>query len=156
LEAVRARMEAFRQSVTNSAAPAEPLTLTSDELNGLIGSDPNWKNLKGKVYLGVTNNVVSGQISLPLTDSGVPYVKNRYLNGTASFDVSFRNGKLYLTLKSLDVKGNSVPPEALEKLSNGNLAQNANDDPNVMKAFQDIESLEIKDGKIIVVPKRKP
>ncbi len=155
LATLRARMAAFQQSVTNTAAPAEPLTLTGDELNGLIESDPNWKNLKGKVYLGITNNLVSGEVSLPLTDSGVPYVKNRYVNGAGTFDVSFRDGKLYLSLKSLKVKDTSMPEDVLQKVSNGNLAQNANDDPNLMKTFRDIESIEVKDGKIIIVPKQK-
>ena len=48
-------------------------------------------------------------MSVPLQDVGLKMFKGRYLNGTASFDLSFREGALSVTPQTIQVRGEPLP-----------------------------------------------
>jgi hypothetical protein len=58
-------------------------------------------------------------------------------------------------MQSLQVKGRSPPDEFMSSLRAQNLAQNMHQDPKNAEVLRKIESIEVKDGKIIVKAKTK-
>jgi len=151
---VRGRVAAFRKAL-DGPGPAAPLTLSGDDINALISSDPNWQALKGHAYVAIQSNLCKGQVSIPLSQTGLPLIKDRYLNGSAAIDVSLHSGVLYVGLASLEVKGKPVGDSTMERLRTMNFAQNLNNDPKAAAAIQRLESIEVKDGKLVITPKPK-
>ena len=90
---VKQRFEAFQQAVREHHA-TKPLTLTADDINALIASGGDQQGLKGKVYVSLDGDQLKGEVSVPLQDVGLSMFKGRYLNGSATFNLSFRDGRL--------------------------------------------------------------
>src|SRR5437660_3989762 len=59
MQQVRQRVDTFRNDV-RSAHPTQPLTLSANEINALIATDPSLKALKGKVYVNIEDSQVKG------------------------------------------------------------------------------------------------
>jgi hypothetical protein len=145
-KALKDRVEAFRKAVDEGKS-VEPLVLTSNDLNALIAEEPD---LQGKVYVKVEGDELKGQISIPLEKLGLPMFKGRYLNGEADLKASFNNGILIVTLDSLEVNGKHLPDEFMTNLRQQNLAKDAYKDPKNAEMLRKVESMAIKDGKIII------
>jgi hypothetical protein len=149
-EEVVERFKEFRQDVNDGTA-TEPLVLTGDDLNALVEEEPK---LKGRVHLTIEGDEVKGQVSIPLTlflDSSM--TRDRYLNGEAKFRASLDNGVLIVTLDSLEVNGKSPPEQIMADIRKQNLAKDAYKDPENAEMIRRFESLQIKDGKIILKPR---
>jgi len=155
-DSLKKRVEEFRKAV-NEGRAAEPLVLTSDDLNALIEEEPN---LKGKIYVKIEGDDLKGQISFPLEmfskAPGLGMLKGRYLNGEADLKASLDNGILIVTLDSLEVNGMRPPPDVMTKLREQNLAKDAYSNPKTAEMLRKVESLEIKDGKVIIRVRGKP
>jgi len=149
---LKKRVEEFRKAVEEGKA-VEPLVLTSQDLNALIEEEPQ---LKGKVYLKIEGDKLKGQVSIPLEKIGLAMFRGRYLNGEADLKASLDNGILIVTLDALEVNGKSPPPEVMTKLREQNLAKDAYSNPKNAEMLRKVESMEIKDGKVIIKVRRKP
>jgi hypothetical protein len=149
------RVEAFNKAV-DGGVPTEPLELTSDDLNALIEENPD---LKGKIYVKIEGKEIKGQVSLPLDAfANVPLLgmfKGRYLNGEAAFKASLDDGFLLVRLDSIEVNGKSPPENVMTDLRRQNLAENYLKDPKNAARLRKLESLEVKDGKIILKVRAK-
>jgi hypothetical protein len=144
------RLKAFRQAV-NEGTATEPLVLTGDDLNALLEEEPQ---LKGRVHLTVEGDEVKGQVSIPLSVFlDTSFTQGRYLNGEAKFKASLDNGVLIVTLDSLEVNGKSPPEQIMTDIRKQNLARDAYKDPKNAEMMRRFESLQIKDGKIILKPR---
>jgi hypothetical protein len=154
-QAVKDRVEAFRKAVQAGTA-IEPLVLTSDDLNALIEENPE---LKGKIYVKVEGDEVKGRVSFPLDKLDMPVVgglvKGRYLNGEAGLKASLRDGVLIVTLDNFEVNGKKPPDEFMQGMRQQNLA-NAYKDEKTSEMIRKLESLDIKDGTIILKVRAKP
>jgi hypothetical protein len=151
-QAIKDRVEAFKKAV-DSEAPTEPLILTSDDLNALI---QDTSELKGVIYVKVEGEEIKGQVSIPLDkwfDIGI--VRGRYLNGEADFKVSLRDGVLIGTLDSIEVNGKRPPDEIMKGIREQNLFKDAYKDEKNASRIRKLESVEVKDGKIIVRARAK-
>ena len=140
--------------------PVPPLILSGDEINALIGKDPAWRNLKGKLYVTIEGDRIKGQISVPLDEfatrvPGLSRLKGRYLNGEAALKVSLENGPLNVTLQSLEIKGQSPPLPIMTQLQSVNFAQNASQDPRTADVIGKLESITVGDGKLTIKTKAK-
>src|SRR6266404_3546892 len=91
LDELQQRIERFREAV-RQRQPAAPLALTANEINALIATDPDLKELKGKLYVTIEGGQLKGRISVPMEQVGLPVFRGRYLNGDGTFSVSLRNG----------------------------------------------------------------
>jgi hypothetical protein len=151
-ESLKDRVESFRKSV-EAGTPTEPLVLTSNDLNALIEENPE---LKGKIYVAVEGNKLKGQVSIPLEFLGLSMVRGRYLNGEADLKASLLDGVLIVTLDSIEVNGQRPPEQFLTSMRQQNLAKDAYKDPKNAEMIRKLESLEIKDGKIILKVRAKP
>src|SRR5262249_32356890 len=151
-KALKDRVETFRKAV-NEGTPTDTLVLTSDDLNALIEEEPE---LKGKIYVKIEGDEVKGTVSIPLDQLNVSMVKGRYLNGEADLKASLKDGVLIVTLESIEVNGQRVPDQMMEGIRKENLAKDAYKDEKSAEMMRKLESLEIKDGKIILKVRAKP
>jgi hypothetical protein len=151
-QTVKDRWEAFRKAVEAGTA-TEPLVLSSDDLNALIEQNPE---LKGKIYVKVEGDEVKGQVSIPLDGLPLPMTKGRYLNGKADVKASLFDGELIVHLEAVEVKGKPFPADLMNELRKQNLAKDATKDKDVAAMLRKLESLEIKDGKIILKVRVRP
>jgi len=143
---LHARVDAFRAAL-DSGQPTEPLVLDSDDINVLIADN---EDVRDKVHVDIEGDKVKGQVSFPLEGIGLPAFKGRYLNGKATLKVSLEDGFLRVTLDALEVKGKPVPATFIDQLRAKNLAEDASRNPKNAEAIQKLESIQVKDGKVII------
>jgi hypothetical protein len=153
IDKVELRLDEFRQAV-RSGKPTPPLELTADEINALIATDPDFSSVKGKLYVVMEGDELKGQLSVPMESVGLTLFKGRFLNGTGTFSLSLHNDRLRLFVMSLKVKGRSVPEVYMEQIRKHNWAEPANDDPRTKVALEHLQEVKVKDGKLVVVPKK--
>jgi hypothetical protein len=152
LDALQQRIENFRGAV-KQGQPAGPLALNSDEINGLIATDPDLKDFKKKLYVIMDGEQLKAQVSMPMEQIGLPMFQGRYLNGTAAFELAFRNGAIRLTPQSFVNKGKALPEVYMEKVRKQNLARNLNSDARAQAAMDRLQEIKVKEGKLVLVPK---
>jgi hypothetical protein len=151
LKTLKDRVDAFQKAV-EAGTPTEPLVLTSDDLNALIQEKPE---LKGVIYVKIEKDEVKGQVSLPLDKLNFGMVRGRYLNGEADIKASLSDGVLIVTIESLEVNGQKLPEDAIKELRKQNVAKDFYKDEDAAKTIRKLESLEVKDGKIILKVRAK-
>lgn len=151
---LKQRFDAFEQAV-REGHPTEPLTLTADDINELIASGPKQDALKGKFYVSLEGDKLKGEVSVPLRDMGLTMFKGRYFNGSGTFNLSFQNGALSVTPQTIIVKGKPVPEEYMQEIRKENLATSLTNQPKAVAVLQGLEGIQIKDGKLVLVPKEK-
>jgi hypothetical protein len=151
---VKERFESFQQAVREHRA-AKPLTLTADDINALIagGGEQQW--LRGKVYVNLEGDQLKGEMSVPLQDVGLKMFKGRYLNGSASFDLSFREGALSVTPQTIQVRGEPLPEIYLREIRKQNLAFAFTNDPAAAALLKGLEEIQVKEGKLVIAPKEQ-
>jgi len=153
IAAVRKRVDDFRDNA-KAMRPTPPLTLNAQELNAMIATDTDLQSLKDKLYvLSIDGDKIKGQVSILLDELGLPVFKGRYLNGIATFHLVFKGGILKLFIDDLQVKGQPVPETYMQKIRTQNLARNINTNPRASVALDRLESIEVKDGKLVILPK---
>ncbi|WP_146402232.1 hypothetical protein [Planctomycetes bacterium CA13] len=140
-------IESFTESIENEAPTPKSLVLSADDINALISRN---KDLRGKVHVEIADGNISGDVSVP-TDA-IPGGKGRFFNAKASFDVSFENGVLIVTLAAATVQDKPVPNHIIEAMSEENLAKDLYNDPKAAKWISRFESLRIEEDKIILTP----
>ena len=86
LKALKDRVQDFKKAAEEGRA--ETLTLTSDELNALLESEPQFA---GKFALTIDQDKLKGQMSYPFD---LPHFGRRYVNGKATFRVRLEDGIL--------------------------------------------------------------
>ncbi len=148
---LKERIESFKKA-KDAGEATEPLILTADEVNTLIEEDPRWK---GQVYLAIDGETVRGKLSLSLDKLsevlekiGFSMLRGRYFNGEVELKGGLENGILNIIVNSLEVNGRPLPQEVIDSLKNSTVEFSK--DPKVAEEVQKIESVEIKDGKIII------
>jgi hypothetical protein len=150
-QTLKERVEGFRKAI-DAGTPTEPLVLTGDDLNALIEENPD---LKGRIYVAVEGDKLKGQVSIPLESLGLPMFRGRYLNGEADLKASLINGVPLVTLESIEVNGKPLPEGLMSQLRQQNLAKDAYKNPKDAEQIRKLESLEIKDGKIVITVRAK-
>ncbi len=151
---LKQRCETFQQAVREQR-PVEPLTLTADDLNALIGNSRNREALKGKFYVSMAGDKLTSELSVPLREVGLSMFKGRYLNGNATFNLSFQNGVLSVTPQTITVKGKPLPEVFMQEIRKRNLATKPAGDPAAAALLKGLEDIQIKEGRLVVVPKEK-
>lgn len=150
LAEIRGRVDDFREKIEAGETP-EDLVLTADEINALITKNDD---MKGKVYVSIKDGEVSGDVSIPV--DSLPGGKGRFFNASATFDVSLENGVLIVTLADAEVKGERIPQQIIDGMSEQNLAKDVYKDPEVAATLRRIESVSIEDDQIILKPRVVP
>jgi hypothetical protein len=135
--------------------PAEPLVLTSDEVNALIAENNKSNSTlpPTRLYFSFNDDRVQAQLSVPTDSIGLRMLKGRYFNGSGDFALSVHNGRLMLTVKSLSVKGKPLPEQFMQSLRSENFAASWTNDVELNQALAKLQDVKIQNGKLIVVPK---
>ncbi len=155
-KSVRKRVDAFREAV-RIKEPATPLALTVDEINALMATESDLRSFKGRVSVtAIEPGQFKGAISVPVEDLGLPAFRGRYLNGSATLKVAFRNGVLLLTAQDILIKGRPLPEVYMQKIRAQNLAKDLNNDSRGAAAMDALQDIQLKDGEVIITPKRTP
>jgi hypothetical protein len=154
IDQVKQRFDAFEKAIQEQR-PAEPLVLAADDINALIANGPQQQDLKGKLYVSLEGDQVKGEVSVPLRDIGLSVFKGRYLNGSATFSLFFTNGMLSVTPQTILVKGEPVPETYMQEIRKQNLAAALANEPKAAAVLQGLEQIQVRDGKLVVVPKEK-
>ncbi len=151
IEEVERRFNNFSDAVS-AGRPARPLELSSDDINALIQNSPDFRNSKSKIYVTVEGTNLQAQVSVPMEQLGLKLFKGRYLNGTGTFAVRLQNGLLDVTTARFRVKNRPLPGVLSFKVAN--YARDAvNNNSRASVALNRLQSIELKDGKLIFVPK---
>ncbi|MEM1068366.1 MAG: hypothetical protein AAGI63_05690 [Planctomycetota bacterium] len=145
---LQGRVDAFSEAMDEDRTPDEDLVLTAEEINALIGSN---EDMRGKVFVTIENDEVSGEVSFPLDEIGFP---GRYFNGSASLSVSMENGILIVTLTDASVNGEKVPEEIVKEIAKENLAKDLYNDADNAKTLRKFESVRVEGDKLILKFKR--
>lgn len=156
--ALIARVDDFKRAVM-AGEPAEPLVLTSDEINQLIYYHPDWSMLKGKANIEIEGERIEASISFPLEDLGafgefLGFGKDRYLNGSAVFSIELRQGRLLVFLDSVEVRGEPLPESFIQQLRSKNWAEDAFKDGELAALIEKLESVTVENGRLYIVPKK--
>jgi len=151
-QSVQQRFDRFRESVDAGTA-TEPLVLNEDEINTLIAENDSQDPMKDAVRVQLEDDTVKGRISLPLDDIPLPGLKGRYLNGVAELRGSLKDGKLEVFIENASVKGEPLPESMMAEMRRENLTAEIMNDPEARKTLEKLESMEVRDGQLIIVPK---
>jgi len=149
------RVTTFRDGVRDGDA-VEPLELTADELNALVETDPAMASLKNHLFVTINSNQLGAQVSFPAQDLGLVSRRwqGRFVNATGVFDAAITTNELHITAESLLVRGTPIPKIIMREIAAENLADKFNQDPRTSAGLKKLQSIEVKDGKLIIVPKK--
>ena len=156
VKAVQDKIAAFRDAIQNQKESRE-LTLTAEEINTLIAADPNRQDLANRLRFHIDGDQVKAHISWPLDDIGPFKLKGRYLNGTAALAVSMEKGQLHARIHDVTTTGGKpLPSMVLDKMKTIDFGTNFQQEPEGAAAVSQIESIQIKDGRVIIRSKPAP
>jgi hypothetical protein len=144
LRAIQTRIDAFRDGLA-TGQPQE-LAVTADELNTLLSGQPELQEFANMVYVRIDGDQLKGDISYPLPGP----LKGRYVNGPATFDVKVSKGEADIRIQDITPKGKTLPPWLLDQIRQVNLADHLIRDPQAAAAIRQIDTVEVKDGKVII------
>jgi hypothetical protein len=147
------RVDDFDKALKEHRAAA-PLELTGDDINALIATSSGGQSWTGKVYVTIEGEQIKGQVSVPISQIGLPIFRDRYINGSATFKVSLRDGALHVYAQDITVKGKAVPTVYMQQIRQTDLAQSSMNDPNTRSEFERYEEIKIENGKFIIIPKK--
>lgn len=157
-EVVRQRVEAFFKAL-KEGRPAEPLVLDGRQLNLLLAASKDLAPLRDHVRLDIQEDHLQGAVSIPLEKLPHPLLKKykgRYFNGSIQLRLSLTNGVLVATPESITLKGKSLPKAVMEAARQQNLARDVYASPEGQQLIHSLESLTVQDGRLIIVPRRRP
>ena len=84
------------------------------------------------------------------TSRALGLTRGRYLNGEAELKVSLEDGVLFVTIDSFEINGKRPPEEFMDSFRAQNIVKDIYKDPKTAEEIRKLESIEIKDGKIII------
>jgi hypothetical protein len=147
------RLATFQEGLKTGKG-LEALVLTAPEINALIARHASLTAWRDRLRVQLDGDQVKGQLSLPLEQfarlPGMSRLKDRYLNGAAGLKVSLENGRLWVNLESLEVKGRALPAEVVSQLRQQNLAQDVDRYPELAETLGQLQSIEVKDSQVTI------
>lgn len=149
---LQVRVKSFNDAM-ESNRPVGPLVLTADEINALVNKAAKTNTEpQPRLYFSFNDDRVQAQLSIPLDGLGLQMLRGRYFNGSGDLVFSLNNGRAVLNVKSLSVKGKPVPEQWMQGIRSQNFADAWTNNPDFGNAFSRLESIQIRDGKLIIVP----
>jgi hypothetical protein len=148
-EELSARMAAFKKDY-DAQKPAS-LELTANDINTFISMAPEFKEAKGKVYVRIEDGFFWVDTSIPLKQ--VAGFRDRFLNGTASFEVSIMEGKVRLVPQSVVLNGKKLPKDLeanIKKYFEDRFQQELEEDPKTRDALKRIKGVAIEQDRLLI------
>ena len=150
------RYDTWMQAL-DSEEGAEALHLSEQDINVLIQHHPDFEDASDVVYISIDDDEIEGEVSVPLNvfadELGLDKLKGRYFNGSLKVDVELKNGVLKVFASEASLKGEPIPDEFMTGIRGQNLAENNQNDPDMQELMENLESIEIIDGELVITPK---
>lgn len=128
------------------------LRLSEQDINILIQHHPDNEEARNYMYVTIDGSEIEGEVSVPLDKLEMESLKGRYFNGSLKLEVSFLDGELKIFIKEASLKGEPVADSVMSGFRTQNLADELNNDPEMEELFENLESIEIIDGILIITP----
>jgi hypothetical protein len=154
MDELRDRIERFGEAVEQGRS-TEPLVLSADEVNALIVTDPVAAAFRNRLFVIMEGDQLTAQITIPADEIGLTSLRGRYINATGTFDIALKDGTLWVTAGSLSAKGGDMPETLMRQLRGQNLASRINSDPRSSRGVAQLDDIHIKDGRLVLVPRRR-
>jgi hypothetical protein len=145
-------MARHHQALSDGIASLDGKTyiLTADDLNNWIMEEEDL-GLAGNLYAYIEEETITADASLPLDEFFG--LTDRYLNGKVEFTIEYHNGHLDIRTKDVVVNEELLPETFLKGIRSENLAEDMNADPEFEERMKNVESIEVKEGKIYLTVK---
>lgn len=144
--------EDFAKAVLSRQAPP-PFKIEADDLNTFFAGD---RNMREHLHLVITNDQLVAEFSMPLDPRGQnPFLRGRYFNGSVPIRLDFQEGWLTANLGSVEANGNKAPDWIIKRFQGRNLVGQLDKDKNFVNLMQEIDTIQITNGAILLTP-RKP
>lgn len=147
------RADAFLEALRDNETPPT-LTMTSREINILINRHPEWQGLAGRAHVSIEDDIIISQAAFPLGKLNT-HLKGRFLNGSAQLHINMMSGRLMLFMDSMEIGGKALPKAYMNSLRSKNFAEDLNKDPDKAAFLQKLSSIDVRDGRLIIVPKQQ-
>ena len=160
---INRRIDGFKK-VAEGQTIGTVLTLSARDVNALIAGSDAWKDKPGRVFVRIEDDKIMADVSLPLDDMVTDRdgretldklgLTGRYFNASATLKMELRGGKLVVHLDDATVKGKAVPGVLMAAIRKQNLAEDLSvKNPQMAKDLRKLDSIEVKDGQIIIKSK---
>ncbi len=154
------RYVAFIQAL--NAGKAATFSLSSDDLNTLIARDPEFKDVRGKLYMTVEKDEIVAETSFPIPQDtrrfGRGGASNAYFNGRMRFAASYSGGEASLFIHRIEsMKGDPMSDGLLSLLNKadfGNAFNQVLHDERRKgtpwaEAMSKVQKIVVEDGHIV-------
>lgn len=148
---ISGKMEQFVEDV-NSENTAKPLVLSERDINAFLSGQ---EILKDSVYVDINEDIMKIEVSFPLKEFGY---EGRFVNALAEFKGGLENGELFIEPISLKVANKDVPRESLNAIREKDFLRKLkqkNQNQEAAEFLDKLETVEIKNGNVIIVPKSR-
>lgn len=144
----RDKITAYSNDIAQNKSSS--LHLNTDEINTLIAESPELTNLRGGLYVIVEGDLVTLQMSLPI--SGIPghFLEGRYFNGTIIGNLTIEDGKISVHLSQLEVAGKTYSGSDLDSIQNIDWDSILRGNPQVNSWLANVKSLKIENNEIVI------
>ena len=129
---------------------ASVLRLSADDINALIARE---EDLKQRVFVRIEDGKVKGDLSFPL-DKVLPRGEGRFFNGSAAFDIQWKDGELFIGVEDVELNGEKLPQHLVDEIEKQNFAEELIKDPQVKTWIEQFEKVEVDGDQLIVEVKR--
>ncbi len=129
---------------------ARRVEFSAQELNGIVGALDDFREARGKAVIEIVGGVPWIQASIPLRDSGVAWLRDRYLNARFRLDVRLEADGLKASVAEVVVPGGQLPDWALQRIQAEELARHAYRSRDWGPRLRQLESLSFEGDKLIV------
>lgn len=129
---------------------ARRVEFSAQELNGIMGALDEFRGARGKAVVEIVDGAPWIQASIPLRDSGVAWLRDRYLNARFRLDVRLEADGLKATVAEVVVPGGELPDWALRRIQAEELARHAYRSRDWGPRLRQLESLSFEGDKLIV------
>lgn len=145
------RVQDFTKALENKQ-PVAPLELTGDELDYVVRNSKDGTPMRDAMHMVITNDELHADLSLPL-EVFTPRLAGRFLNGRANAGLHLKNGAVAVDLKSIEINGQPAPREFIMSLEKQGIEWRPKPTDPGAALVNNLQDIEIKDGKIILTPK---
>lgn len=146
--AAKAKFKKLRQALDNKEACS--VSLTAEDINTMIATEPDLKELSGKVFVTIEDDLLNLKGSVPLKNV-LPIYQDRFINGDFSFSVAMgSDGRVSLILTDAKVNGKPLPNEFTKEFKKKSLLDDFYDDPRNADKLKRIKDLQVSNNKLLI------
>lgn len=148
---------------------ATTVSLTADDLNTLVATEKDLQDLKGKLFFKIDEqDLLGAQASIPLSMlAQVPLInlltdwEGKHLNGDVDLKINTANDQVQVYIQDIQVKGEPLSEDVMREIRNKDLLNElrTQQDPqaqqNLRKFEETVESIDVRDGQLIIRTREK-